>query len=88
VMGRIRQFGFGHLLYGPVIIVPDKLGGKTWDVSAQKYQDIEAAALYSSSRDWVTINADYFLRDRGKSMKDFAHELGHRQWYKFMDATA
>lgn len=84
---KLKSKGFGHLLYGPIVVVPDKMPGKVYNQQIGKYKDIDAAAFYYPRQDMLVMNADEFLRDVGVGMRLMAHELGHRQWYKFLDAT-
>lgn len=81
---RLKSKGFGHLLYGPLIIVSQKLEGKVFDVGIAAYKDVKAGAQYFIGSDLVVVNADTFVRAVGDSMKTLFHELGHRQWFKFL----
>lgn len=79
VFRRFKQKGFGKLLYGPLFIVGGDLKGKVFEEKRQEYKDVNAAALYYPDKDFVVINARH---SANPSM--IAHELGHRNWYRFL----
>jgi hypothetical protein len=83
---RFKQKGFGHLIYGSLLITSDNMKGSVFNVSDGAWHDINSAGKYYRGKDYVLINADHLKGSRG--LEIVAHELGHRQWFKFMDSTA
>lgn len=84
---KMRKFGFDNLLYGPLIITSKDLHGQTYNDAAKKYVDMSWGAYYEHNKDLVVINATNFLESIPRNMQLFAHELAHRQWFKFMDSS-
>ena len=84
---RMKKFGFGKILYGPLIITSKDLDGKVFNEQAKEYKDIKAAALYYIEKDLIVINADSFLANIENNLQLLAHELGHRHYYRFMDQS-
>jgi len=82
VIAKMKKLGFGNVLYGPIIVVSSKLDGfSVYNDQAKKYKSMTAGAYYDQSRDIVVVNADSI------NPTLFAHELGHRHWYKKMGST-
>lgn len=80
-IGRIKQAGemlkragLDHLWYGEIVVMCAKCGGEN-----QYGPRFTTGAHYHRKGDRVTV---YEV-----SPRLIAHELGHRHWYKFMDAS-
>jgi ankyrin repeat protein len=87
IIKKMKKFGFGKLLYGPLIITGKDLEGATYDAVNKSWANLKWAAYYSNSKDLVVINSKHFLNDIHDNMRIFAHELAHRHWYRFMDPS-
>jgi len=87
LFARMKKFGFGKLLYGPLIITSKELEGKVFNEAAKDYKAIKSGAWYNYQKDLVVINADSFLQAIGQNMQLLAHELAHRHWFKFLSAS-
>ncbi len=81
----LKKNGFGNLCYGKVFLIPDKMEGSVFNKAQAKYLSIKAAGKYYSNGDFIVINVDAFLSDRDNSI--LIHELGHREWFKFLSPT-
>ena len=82
LVNRIKSKNFGHILYGPLIIVSDSMKGNVWSEVDRKYLSIDAAGKYFPSKDLIVVNADNLKGSSG--IEVVVHELGHRQWFQFM----
>jgi len=83
---RIKKHGFGNILYNPIVFVSKPMQGQVYNTFQQQYQKQPTGAYYSVSKDHIVIKAT----DWDKAMKynaAFAHELAHRQYYKFLTPT-
>lgn len=86
IIAKMKKYGFGNLLYGPLIVTGEQLKGQKWDHSISQWVGMKAAAYYSINKDLIVFNVDWFT-DNASSAQTFAHELAHRHWYKFMDQS-
>lgn len=84
---KMRSLGFGHLMYGPLIVTSQELEGPVWNEMTQEYKSMKWGAYYDHSKDRMVVNEEQFYRNISYNMQLFAHELGHRQWYKFLSPT-
>jgi hypothetical protein len=87
LFARMKKFGFGKLLYGPLIVTSKELESKVFSEAAREYKAIKAGAWYNYQKDLVVINADAFLNSISQNMQLLAHELAHRHWFKFLSAS-
>jgi hypothetical protein len=74
----LRSKGFGKLLYGPLIIV-GQIPGHVYDIRESQSRSISAAALYYHDKDLIVVNGEI-----KPSHYVFAHEIGHRNWFRFL----
>jgi hypothetical protein len=87
LFARMKKFGFGKLLYGPLVVTSKELEGKVFSEAAKDYKAVKAGAWYNYQKDLVVINADSFLQAISQNMQLLAHELAHRHWFKFLSAS-
>lgn len=69
----LKQKGFGYLLYGNLKLEPEEKGYN---------------GTYYSYGDYIRLNTGEQGRPNDRMLYTFIHELGHRLWFKFMDAGA
>jgi hypothetical protein len=80
---RIKKFGFGKILYNPIVFVSAPMRGQVYNQLQQQYQKTPAAGYYDVAKDNIVIKAE-FWGQKNVTPRTFVHELGHRQYYKIL----
>lgn len=83
---RIKKFGFGKVLYNPVIFVSSPMEGHVKNELQQNYEKIKAGGFYNIPKDQIVLRSEYWGQ-KNITPKTFVHELGHRFYYKFLSET-
>ena len=82
----IKKHGFGKILYNPIVFVSRPMQGQVYNTYQNQYDKISAGAYYSIPKDHIVIKATDWDTE-SKYNSSFAHELGHRFYYKFLSET-
>ena len=83
----LEEFGCGHLLYGRLILTDNIGSGKWRGRGGNRRKVYSTAAHYVIAADEVQMGQHVTTGRPDRSTAVVCHELGHRHWFKAMNAS-